>query len=90
MSTDDKIQRALLAAHDGQYDGQHHVRWAVDQMVRILTDCPTVRKIHTRPDGTGYAYEALGESQAYRDFITEFQAGENGPETYEWDEGTPP
>ena len=84
------IDRALEMAHNGQYDGEHHVRWALDQMVRILTDCPTVRKIGAPGTSHEYEYEALGESQMYRDFITEYEDGEDGPKTYTWDEGIAP
>jgi hypothetical protein len=32
----------------------------------------------------------LGEFGAYRQFVAEARAGEDGPETYEWDEGVAP
>ena len=33
----ERIQLALDALADGQVDGQHHLRWVIDQAVRILT-----------------------------------------------------
>jgi hypothetical protein len=32
----------------------------------------------------------LGGGAAYRRWVTAYQRGEDGPETYLWDEGTPP
>ena len=41
-------------------------------------------------NGVPYTYEALGESDAYREAIAEHNAGEDGPDTYSWDEGIAP
>lgn len=63
----ERVQLALeLLADDGQVDGQHHVRWVIDQTVRILA-------------GDGY-----------EQWIADFRDGEDGPETYSWDEGIAP
>jgi hypothetical protein len=62
----ERVQLALDALADGQVDGQHHLRWVIDQAVRILA-------------GDGYAA-----------WVTEFRDGEDGPETYSWDEGIAP
>ena len=33
-----------IAVRSGQVDGAHHKAWAIDQMVRVLTACPTDRE----------------------------------------------
>lgn len=62
----ERVQLALDALAEGQEDGQHHLRWVIDQAVRILA---------------GDGYEA---------WVTEYRDGEDGPETYAWDEGIAP
>jgi len=87
----DRIKDALsYAERYGQIDGAHHKAWVIDQMVRALTGCPTVQKVAHDYRGQEYAYEAQGESDEYLTFIREYQDGEDGPETYEWDEGIAP
>ena len=34
--------------------------------------------------------ELLGSDRAYRSWVEAFEAGEDGPHTYEWDQGVPP
>lgn len=63
----ERVQLTLeLLAADGQEDGQHHLRWVIDQTVRILA-------------GDGY-----------EQWIADYRDGEDGPETYSWDEGIAP
>ena len=87
MKTDrELIEEALtLARSYGGFDGGHHKMYAIDQIVRALTDCPVeIRSVKE------YKYEAYGESEAYKSFIKEYRAGEDGPETYDWDVGVAP
>lgn len=87
----DRAERALeIASSFGGVDGAHHKQWVIDQMVRALLDCPTVTL--TGDDGRGdtYTYPALGESAEYLAWVKARCAGEDGPETYEWDVGIPP
>jgi hypothetical protein len=63
----ERVQLALeLLIEDGQVDGQHHLRWVIDQAVRVLA---------------GSDYERR---------IADYCDGEDGPETYSWDEGIAP
>ena len=78
---DARIAKALGYAPDGMYDGDHHKRWVLDQMVRALTGCPVVTKTATDVNGREYSYDAQGESGAYLRFVHD--AGE-------WDEGIAP
>jgi hypothetical protein len=62
-----RIEKAIdLAVQFGGIAGEHHKRWVIDQMVRILA---------------GDSYEAT---------VREAKAGEDGPNTYAWDEGIAP
>lgn len=91
MTQEERIRFALFCAN--QYagiDGSHHKMWVIDQMVRSLTGCPDVIKKATTHDGVEYKYEALGESEEYLEFVRQHNEGEDGPDTYEWDEGIPP
>lgn len=74
----------------GGVDGDHHKQWVLDQVVRILTECPTVTKTALDCNGKEYSYETLGYSDAYYAWIDVHNAGEDGPDTYEWDEGIAP
>lgn len=70
------IERALdMAVRYGGTDGAHHKAWVIDQMVRALTRCPVT------------AAGAFGESDEYRALVASARAGEDGPETYDWDTG---
>lgn len=87
----DRVIAALeVAMAYGQTDGGHHKAWVIDQMVRCLTACPTVRGTAVDANGREYTYDTLGESEQYREFIAEHNAGEDGPDTYTWDEGVAP
>lgn len=70
-NTDRLVDRKAMEALEllyqyGDIDGDHHKRWCIDQVVRILT----------------------GEN--YENFVAWACGGEDGPHTYDWDEGTPP
>lgn len=79
-----------IAVVHGGADGGHHKAWVIDQMVRALTGCPIETRTATDVHGTVYTYEAQGESDAYKALVAEAKAGEDGPDTYEWDIGIPP
>lgn len=97
MTAEKRIAKAIeIALEYGQIDGDHHKAWTIDQIVRALTGCPMVKKLNPRastPDGKGFMtieYEGQGESKEYIKLITEYKAGEDGPDTYAWDEGIAP
>jgi len=86
-----QIKKALDKAFQfGSTDGEHHKMWVIDQMVRALTGCPMVTKKSLDCNGIEYTYSAQGESEEYREWVTKFSDGEDGPNTYEWDEGRAP
>jgi hypothetical protein len=86
----DRLTLALEFAKDGQVDGEHHKAWAIDQMVRALTGCPMVEETAVSAQGQRYTYQTQGESEEYQRFIAEYKAGEDGPDTYGWEEGISP
>ncbi|MFG1857552.1 hypothetical protein ACGFJT_37355 [Actinomadura geliboluensis] len=87
---EDRVAKALNLVSGGVDDGDHHKMWLIDQMVRALTGCPMVERTATDSRGEPYSYVAQGESEEYRQFVPAYQAGEDGPDTYTWDEGIAP
>jgi hypothetical protein len=88
---EDRIHDALrLAVNYGGVDGDHHKAWVIDQMVRALTGCPLVTKHAKDYNGRDYSFDVYGESDEYVALVTDAKAGEDGPETYEWNCGIAP
>lgn len=65
----------------GSIDGEHHKTWVIDQVVRALLGCKS-----------GSEYESIQyvKNAAYEEFVIEQKSGENGPDTYDWDDGIAP
>lgn len=79
VDCDSLIADALeLIVRFGGTDGLHHLQWVVDQVARALTGCPK--------NGN----DSYGENQQYLDLVAETKAGEDGPETYDWETGIAP
>lgn len=80
MSAEGRIDEALnVAFRYGGIDEVHHKQWLIDQMVRALTGC---------------TLEAEGvqevESLGYQQWVRDYKNGEDGPDTYTWEEGIAP
>ena len=61
-----KKQQALdLISEWGGIDGDHHKKWLLDKLVKLL-------------------------SYDYEQWVKDYQKGEDGPDTYEWDSGIAP
>ena len=74
----------------GGIDGAHHKQWLLDQIARILNDAP-IRVVQARwGDGTVEYRVTVGGGLAYTEWVRAQKDGEDGPETYSWDEGIPP
>lgn len=85
------VRAAITVLMDlGSTDGDHHKQYAMDQTIRILTGCPAVQKTATDYRGRQYIYTGLGESELYKRVVAAFENGEDGPQTYSWDEGIAP
>ena len=87
---DERLVRALEYAVYGQTDGEHHKAWAIDQMVRAVTGCPIIEDTSLDYKGEQYTFERQGESAEYLEWVRAYCDGEDGPETYRWDEGIAP
>lgn len=88
-----RIEKAIeVAVKYGGIEGDHHKAWVIDQMVRELTGCPTVKKESPYLDAQGQRQTVtdLGESKEYLEFVRKAREGEDGPETYDWDTGIAP
>lgn len=78
-----RIDGALRIALDyGGIDGAHHKTWVIDQMVRALTGCPVVVQ--------NGLVQVQSESEEYREWVAAACDGEDGPDTYFWEEGVAP
>lgn len=91
MTPQERVRAALdMAIRYASTDGARHKAWVIDQMVRALTDCPKVEKHGTDESGKPWTFHSYGESEEYRGVVAFAKAGEDGPETYEWDVGVAP
>jgi hypothetical protein len=76
----------------GGNDGAHHKQWVLDQVARILTG---TRVIVTEARWQGGVREwrfhtYRPASDRYWKWVEEMKSGEDGPDTYTWDEGITP
>lgn len=87
-----RVAKALaIAGQYGQIEGAHHKAWVIDQMVRALTGCPAGAKVVKHRDSDAeYTYWRQMSSLGYHRFVKAHKEGEDGPETYSWDEGIAP
>ena len=91
MTESERISEALrVILHYGGIDGNHHKQWTLDQVVRVLTGCELERKVAVGADGKEYPYFRRGRSSWYDRWVENHNDGEDGPNTYSWDEGIPP
>lgn len=75
----------------GQIDGAHHKQWVLDQVARILNGTPILFGNYTFPNGSTEERFQLGEpSEKYKQWVIEMKDGEDGPDTYGYDEGVAP
>jgi hypothetical protein len=85
----ERADKALeLIVRYGGIDGDHHKAWVLDQVCRILTGCQEEDAEGIDAHGHVYRFTVLGESEEYKALVREACDGEDGPETYGWDEGT--
>lgn len=91
MKRKQRIEKALqLIDCYGDIDGGHHKQWVLDQVVRALTDCPVRVITGTDYNGINFCYDGPGKSAEYEQWIKSHADGEDGPNTYDWDEGIAP
>jgi hypothetical protein len=87
-----RIDKALEVAMRYAGDEGHHNAWVIDQMVRELTGCPMIKRESPflNAQGQKHIVDSLGESEEYKEFVREAKDGEDGPDSYDWNEGIAP
>lgn len=86
------INKAIeLALNYGGIDGDHHKMWVIDQILRVLTDCPIKKETITLPNGQLFNIETFSENEIYKNLINDYEdRDEDGEPQYEWDIGIAP
>lgn len=80
----------LMIGQYGQVDGEHHKKWVLDQVARVLNGAP-VKVVEARwENGETEERFTIGSSVRYKRWVAEMKAGEDGKNTYSYDAGTPP
>lgn len=75
----------------GGIDGEHHKAWVLDQVARALKGTPVVIE-QARWEGGLEEYRIVTgkPSEGYRAWVAEMKNGDEGPDTYDYEEGTAP
>lgn len=84
-SAEERVAKAMEVMELAGADGDHHRAWVIDQLLRALTGCPEEEVLVE-----DVPFLVLGESDEYRQWVAEYKAGDDGPETYGWDTGIAP
>ena len=92
MKAKKRIKIALgIIMDNGGVDGGHHKQWALDQVVRALTDCPIIDIKTVDYSGKPHSFKGYGESKEYIEWQRQYSDGEEGPATYgNWEKGIAP
>jgi hypothetical protein len=74
----------------GGIDGAHHKDWVLDQVARALHGSPvTVEEARWDNGHTELRY-SIGDCAEYHKWVEAMCDGEDGPDTWEYDEGIAP
>lgn len=88
---EERIEKALaIIVKWGGIDGAHHKDWVLDQAVRALTGCPVAIEQAEDINGVSYSYARQTNGEAYEALVAQACDGEDGPDTYGWEEGIAP
>ena len=75
----------------GSIDGDHHKTWVIDQVAQILHGTPVIVTEARWTDHKPEYRICLGEpTEAYHKWVAECKDGEDGPNTYDYDQGIAP
>lgn len=76
----------------GQFDGDHHKAWTLDQIARALKGgVPEIREASWSNGEKELRFGSLPETPAYRAWVKEMLGSdENGDPEYDYAVGTPP
>ena len=72
--------------NNGGFSGAHHKHEALDGVVKILTGCDFLIKQARWSDHEPEYRIELIPSEKYGEWVSEYEEGEDGPETYKWNE----
>lgn len=74
-----------------QIDGAHHKQWCLDQIAQILKGTSIIVKVAKWDNGQEEYRVVLDEpSNQYREWVVAMCDGEDGPDTYSYDDGCAP
>lgn len=72
-------------------DGAHHKQWLLDQVVRILKGTKVIVKRASWSNGhTELRFSLAEPTTEYYNWVADCKDGEDGPDTYSYDEGIAP
>ena len=74
----------------GQIDGAHHHLWVLDQVARIINGAPVYVSEARWENGYTETRYRVGTSEQYEQWVVDMCAGEDGPESYTYNEGIAP
>lgn len=81
----------LWIAKYGGIDGSHHKTWVLDQVAQILHGTPVIVTLAKWDDGQSeYRVQLEEPTSKYHEWVKELKAGEDGPDTYYYDQGIAP
>ncbi|MBF84493.1 MAG: hypothetical protein CL489_08470 [Acidobacteria bacterium] len=75
----------------GQFDGSHHKDWVMDQVARIYNGTPIIVEKASWDNGH-YEYRVHLDkpTEKYHKWVRDMKDGEDGANTYSYDEGIAP
>lgn len=75
----------------GQIDGSHHKQWVLDQVARILKGNEIIIKLAEWENGNKeYRIELAEPTKEYQKWVVDMCDGEDGADTYSYDDGVVP
>ena len=74
----------------GGIDGSHHKDWVLDQAVRILHGAPITVKEAKWDDGTTELRYTVGTSEAYEQYVHNYQYEDGDELVYDYSTGIAP
>jgi hypothetical protein len=77
--------------HYGQYDGENHKQWTMDQVARILLGTKVIINKASWANGQfEYRLNLDKPTKKYKKWVKSVKDGEDGPNTYGYNEGVTP
>ena len=74
----------------GQIDGAYHKAWVLDQVARVLCGASVTVTEARWADHAPEERFTVGTCEAYESWVRALRAGEDGPDSYDYDVGIAP